>query len=78
MQLGMSNEKKLLRALGAQIKSARKSRGITQEKLAELCDFDPTYISLLETGGRNPPFLTICKLADKLGYPLERLVKGVE
>ena len=73
----MVNEKKLLRALGQQIKAARKAGGLTQETLAELCDFDPTYVSLLERGLRNPPFLTICKLADKLGWPLKKLFDDV-
>ena len=70
----MLNEKKLLQALGKQIKFVRKDSGLTQEKLAELCDFDPTYISLLERGQRNPPFLTLCKLANKLGCTVKELV----
>ena len=70
----MLNEKKLLQALGKQIKSVRKDSGLTQEQLAELCDFDPTYISLLERGQRNPPFLTLCKLANKLGCTVKELV----
>jgi transcriptional regulator with XRE-family HTH domain len=74
----MIHEKKLLRALGRQIKAARKARGVTQERLAELCGYDPTYISLLETGRRNPPFLTICKLADELDCPLKRLFEEID
>ena len=74
----MINEKKLTANLGEQIKAARKSKGLTQEELAELCEYDPTYISLLERGLRNPPFLTICKLAGELGYPLKRLLDGVD
>ena len=70
----MLNEKKLLQALGKQIKSVRKDSGLTQEQLAELCDFDPTYISLLERGQRNPPFLTLCKLANKLCCTVKELV----
>jgi transcriptional regulator with XRE-family HTH domain len=74
----MLNEKKLLRALGTQIKAARKAKGLTQERLAELCDFDPTYVSLLERGLRNPPFMTICKLAYELDCPLKCLFEKVE
>lgn len=70
----MAHETKRLRALGQNIKKARKACGLTQEKLAELCDFDPTYVSLLECGRRNPPFLTLCKLADHLGCPVSRLL----
>lgn len=74
----MYNEKKLLLVLGKQIKAARKSRGLTQEQFAELCGFDPTYISLLERGMRNPPYLTLCKLAHKLEYPLKRIFEGMD
>ena len=74
----MSSDKKLLRTLGGQIKLARKSKGLTQEQLAELCDFDPTYVSLLERGLRNPPFLTLCKLAKELRFPLKQLFDNQE
>lgn len=69
----MLNEKKLLQALGKQIKAVRLSKGLTQERLAELCDYDPTYVSLLERGQRNPPYLTICTLADRLGCSVKHL-----
>lgn len=74
----MWNEKKLLANMGRQIKAARKARGVTQEELAEMCEYDPTYISLLETGRRNPPFLTLCRLASKLDCPLKRLFENVD
>jgi transcriptional regulator with XRE-family HTH domain len=73
----MRNEAKLLRALGAQIKKARKASGLTQEQLSELCEFDPTYISLLERGLRNPPFLTVCKLAAELKITPKDLLENV-
>ncbi len=74
----MVNEKKLLRLLGQQIKAARKASGLTQEQLAELCEFDPTYISLLERGRRNPPFLTLCKIANELDCKLRQLFESVD
>ena len=36
------------------MKKYRKLAGITQEKLAELCDTDPCYIGQIETGRRFP------------------------
>jgi len=74
----MVNEKKLLINLGNQIKTFRKARGLTQEQLAEMCDFDPTYISLLERGRRSPSFGTLCILASELGYPVKRLFENVD
>lgn len=74
----MLNEKKLLVSLGGQIKIARNSQSLTQEELAEKCDFDPTYISMLERGKRNPPFLTLCKIAHELDWPLKKLMENVD
>lgn len=62
----MSSDTKALKELGKNIKDHRKKRGLTQEHLAELCEFDPTYISLLERGKRNPAFLTVVKIAKQL------------
>jgi transcriptional regulator with XRE-family HTH domain len=51
------------RAFGQAIKEARLTRGLTQERLAELGDFDRTYPSLLERGRRAPTFFVILQLA---------------
>jgi len=73
----MSSDGQSLKILGKNLKSQRKLRGITQEHLAELCDFDPTYISLLERGKRNPPFLTIIKIARNLTCKVTDIAKGL-
>lgn len=70
----MSSDTKALKALGKNIKDHRKQSGLTQEQLAELCDFDPTYISLLERGKRNPAFLTVVKIAKHLKCEVVDLV----
>jgi transcriptional regulator with XRE-family HTH domain len=54
------------RAFGQAIKEARLMRGLTQERLAELGDFDRTYPSLLERGRRAPTFFIILQLAAAL------------
>jgi transcriptional regulator with XRE-family HTH domain len=69
----MSRDVQALKAFGENIRGYRKSSGLTQEQLAELCDFDPTYISLLERGKRNPPFLTIVKIAKVLKCKVGKL-----
>ncbi|MDB5492111.1 MAG: hypothetical protein JWO78_1960 [Micavibrio sp.] len=37
--------------------------GLTQQTLAGECDWDATYVSLLERGLRNPPFLSLFKMS---------------
>ncbi|MGQ0527424.1 MAG: helix-turn-helix domain-containing protein [Alphaproteobacteria bacterium] len=69
----MSRETQALKALGKNIKDHRKKNGLTQEQLAELCEFDPTYISLLERGKRNPAFLTVVKIAKHLECDVSEL-----
>ncbi len=70
---GMSSNEKSLQRLGKNIKDRRKECGFTQERLAELCDFDPTYISLLERGKRNPPLTTLITIAQHLDCQVSEL-----
>lgn len=73
----MSSEDAPLKQLGSNIRHHRKERGLTQEKLSELCEFDPTYISLLEGGKRNPSFLTVVKIASCLECTVSEITEDV-
>ena len=44
----------ILAALGRNVRQRREARALTQEKLAEKAGLDPTYISGIERGLRNP------------------------
>ncbi len=72
----MSQQSKL-QELGKAIRAQRKAAGLTQEQLAERCGYDPTYISMLENGHRNPPVLTLFNIARHLGQPLSQLLTGI-
>ncbi len=53
--------------LGRRINAARKRNGITGEKLAELCNINPTYLRQIEGGTKTPSlpmFCTLCKMLD--------------
>ena len=67
-------DKKLLEELAQNIKYYRKKIGLSQEKLAQKCDFDRTYISLLERAKRNPSYLNLKKLCIGLEIELNELV----
>ena len=45
----------------------RGERGLTQEKLAELCGLSQQYLSDLERGKRNPTIVTIYEIAQAMG-----------
>jgi transcriptional regulator with XRE-family HTH domain len=56
----------LQEVLIANIRKFRKKCGLTQEKLAELCDTDPCYIRQIETGRRCPSLPYIERIANAL------------
>lgn len=68
----------LLALLGATIRDRRQSMNLSQEALAEVANFDRTYISLLERGQRNPSFSNLCRIAAALGTTPSKLLQGIE
>ncbi len=63
-----------LAILGKRIKALREERGFSQEKFAEKCGFDRTYISLLERGKRNPSYTNLLKVAKGLEISISDLL----
>ena len=51
---------------GKKLKEIRKQKGLTQEKLAELCDMQTNSIGMIETGQRAVSFSTIETIASHL------------
>jgi transcriptional regulator with XRE-family HTH domain len=65
----------ILKILGRKIRAVRKGRKISQESLAELSGFHPTYISDIERGKVNASITTFYQIVKALDIPLEELVK---
>ena len=71
--------------LGGRIKTARRERRLTAEKLAELCNINAIYLRQIEAGSKTPSlpmFVELCRqlkvspgflLADSLGEEEEDL-----
>ncbi len=68
----------ILFSLGLNVRRAREAKELTQEKLAEKAGLDPTYISGIERGLRNPGIKNVAKLAKALGLTTAELCKGVD
>ena len=68
----------VLAALGQNVRHHRETRGLTQEKLAERASLNPTYISGIERGLRNPGIKNVARLAKALGLSTAELCKGVD
>ena len=64
------NEKETMKNFGNNVKKYRNRLGLTQEKLAELCDCSPQTISGTETGYSFPSSKVLFKLAQHLHTPL--------
>lgn len=60
-------------ALGRAIRAERKSRGISQEKLALAAEVDRSYVGRIERGDNNAAALTLLKLAKAMGITLAKL-----
>lgn len=59
--------------LGQRIKYLRKSKNITQEKLAEITNMDITSLSKIETGKNYPQPETVEKIANALNVEISQI-----
>ena len=66
-----------LRQFGDEIKKIRVSRGLSQERLAELCGLHRTYIGAVERGERNISLVNIKKIATALNVSVSELTKSL-
>lgn len=63
-----------LKAIGNRIKEQRIMKKISQEKLAELVDVTPSYISNIESGNRIGSLSTMMEIARVLDSSLDYLL----
>jgi transcriptional regulator with XRE-family HTH domain len=63
---------------GRHIRSLRRARGLTQERLAERSDLSCDAIRRIENGRLSPTLNTLCKLARGLELGLSTLFAGIE
>ena len=56
----------LIEVFAKNLKEIRKSKGVSQEKLAELCGLHRTYIGAVERGERNISLQNVEKIAAAL------------
>jgi len=68
----------VLIALGKNVSELRNKKELTQEQLAERSGLDPSYISGIERGVRNPSFKSLVSLASGLGITVSDVCSGVK
>lgn len=65
-------------AFGRALRQRRRDAGLSQERLALDAGIERVYISLLETGNRQPTFQMMVKLAVSLGCSAADIVADAE
>lgn len=66
-----------LRVLGERIRTARKRKGLSQERLALEAGIDRSFMGQVERGQRNVSFSTLCRLASVIGQDVGALCEGL-
>ena len=64
--------------LGKKIKGLRKSKGFTQEKVAELAGIDAKHLSKIENGVHKPSYDTLKKLSNILNFNLRDIDRKIQ
>ena len=68
----------ILVQFGRRLKTLRKQRGLSQERLALEAELERSYISDIEVGRRNLALRNLHALAVALGITLSELFIGIE
>lgn len=63
--------------IGTRIRNYRKSRGLSQETLAELAKCHPTYIGQIERGEKNATVDSIFRITTALKIPMSALFEKI-
>ena len=71
------NETKLLQSFGKRIAEVRKSKGMTQNQLAERVNMSVVTIAYIETGKRWVRLATLNKIARALKVSVAELFRGL-
>ncbi|MBI5300791.1 MAG: helix-turn-helix transcriptional regulator [Chloroflexi bacterium] len=73
----MPKQISVIQRFGERVRLLRQKRSWSQEKFAEICNLDRTYISGIERGVRNVSLRNIAALAQGLGISLDELFKDM-
>lgn len=67
-----------VKLFGERVKYHRKRKGLSQEKLSELCELHPTYIGQIERGEKNASLDTIMRICKGLEISPEDLFEKLD
>ena len=64
----------LQQKIGNRIRELRESKGISQQNLAAICNFEKANLSRIEAGRTNPTISTLYKISQALEITISELV----
>lgn len=64
----------LQQKIGQRIRELRESKGISQQNLAAICNFEKANLSRIEAGRTNPTVSTLYKISQALEIKISELV----
>ena len=67
------DKKTLQKIIGERIRLLREEKGLSQQALASMCDFEKSNMSRLEAGNTNPTIYTLHKISTALDISLIEL-----
>ena len=68
------NKEQLQKIIGNRIRLLRESKGISQQVLAAMCNFEKGNMSRIEAGRTNPTLTTLYKISQALEIKITDLV----
>ena len=69
----MTKDERMI-AFGKRVREARKSKGISQERLAEMAGIDRSYMGNIERGEKNITLKKAYEICDALDIDIQDLV----
>ena len=69
----MTTDERMI-AFGKRVREVRKSKGISQEKLAEMAGIDRSYMGNIERGEKNITLKKVYEICDALDIEIRDLV----
>lgn len=72
--MNLRYDQDFINKFGTNLQVVRKSKGMSQEKLADLAEIPRSQVSTIERGIGNPTLDTIKLLADVLGVKIQELI----
>jgi transcriptional regulator with XRE-family HTH domain len=60
--------------IGERIRQLRETKGISQQNLAAICNFEKSNLSRIEAGRTNPTIFTLFKISQALEVSIAELV----